>query len=370
MRKILLAIAITLTTIIPLPVQAATPGEFHAGLLRRGIAAYEAGRNEEAVKHLRLAAFGFIDSIAQYQTAHTYLALTYDKMKDADRTRDSMRRIVQAERVERRFASIALPPAVRSAVMALAGRLLTATEVELLRTTATGAPAPTPAGPAASTPPVVKPATTTTPRTAGGETPPSQPARTPALPAQQPTTTQTQPVQPPRPQPQQSATTTQPAQSQQPAQTQPATTQTPPRPTPQQPATSNQQPATPNQPLSAAAIANRLAAGERALTASSLTEARRIYRELLAAPGLAHETLIRVAEGFYRARDFQGALAAFERAGTLRRGEEPYRYYIAVALYETGQYERARRELASALPFIEITPDVARYRSKIEGALN
>jgi hypothetical protein len=56
--------------------------------------------------------------------------------------------------------------------------------------------------------------------------------------------------------------------------------------------------------------------------------------------------------------------------GTLARGEEPYRYYLAVALYETGQYARAKQELADVLPFIEITPDVARYRTKIEGAFD
>ncbi len=70
----------------------------------------------------------------------------------------------------------------------------------------------------------------------------------------------------------------------------------------------------------------------------------------------------------YRSRDFSGALATFGRIGTLRRGEEPYRYYIAVAAYETGDYARAKKELASALPFIEITPDVARYQTRIDGA--
>jgi tetratricopeptide (TPR) repeat protein len=80
--------------------------------------------------------------------------------------------------------------------------------------------------------------------------------------------------------------------------------------------------------------------------------------------------LIRAAEGLYRARDFDGALTAFSKVGALRRGEEPYHYYLAVALYETGQYARAKAEMDAAAPFIEITPDVARYRSKIESAIN
>ena len=58
-----------------------------------------------------------------------------------------------------------------------------------------------------------------------------------------------------------------------------------------------------------------------------------------------------------------------ERSGGFRSGEESYRYYFAVALYETGQYKAAKRELAEALKFIELTPDVAHYQAKIEGAI-
>src|SRR5204862_71324 len=60
---------------------------------------------------------------------------------------------------------------------------------------------------------------------------------------------------------------------------------------------------------------------------------------------------------------------AFERAAGFRKGEEPYHSYLAVSLYETGRYNAAKRELAAALPYIEVTPDIARYRIKIEGAI-
>jgi hypothetical protein len=106
----------------------------------------------------------------------------------------------------------------------------------------------------------------------------------------------------------------------------------------------------------------------RALESAQLQESRRIFHELLDTPGLDHETLIHVGEGLYRGRDFPGALAAFAKVGTLGRGEEPYHYYIAVAAFETGHFTQAKDELAKALPYIEITPDVARYRTKIEGA--
>ena len=120
--------------------------------------------------------------------------------------------------------------------------------------------------------------------------------------------------------------------------------------------------------MTASEASARIASAERALNTSNLVEARRVYRELLGQSGIERDTLIRVAEGLYRSRDFAGALSAFTRLGALRRGEEPYRYYIAVAAYETGDYARAKKELAAALPYIEVTPDVARYRTKIDGA--
>lgn len=392
------------------PVFAATPGEFYASLLRRGVAAFEAGRLDEATQHLRLAAFGFIENIELYQTAHAYLAATYERRGEPDRALDSVRRIAQAERIQARFAALKIPDGIRATVEKLATGVLTPAELAGLRgaaampprastqpatrtttTTTTNPPvtvdrveveeikqappAQTTAGtnheplPATATPPpntsaTTAPATpaqaTTTPATTTGATatpsttvqnpPPATttPATTPST-AARGTTTQPavpQPAQPrvaPPPAPPAAATTTT-----------TTTTATPPRPAPV---------------YTAAEQAVRFAAAERALNANDLPEARRIYSELLASQGLDRSSYIRLAEGFYRARHFTGALAAFERAGGLRGGEEPYRYYVAVALYETGQYERASRELASALPYIEITPDVARYRLKIQSAI-
>jgi len=129
---------------------------------------------------------------------------------------------------------------------------------------------------------------------------------------------------------------------------------------------------TPTPPPSAATdgVAAQLAEAERALNAGDPAHARQQYESILAATSLPHATLLRIGEGLYRARDFHTAVRAFERAGAFAKGEEPYRYYYAVALYESGRYADAKRELAAALPFIETTPDVKRYRTKIEQALD
>ena len=372
---------------------AATPSEFYLGLLRRGTASYTASRYVEAQKQLRLAAFGLVEAVDQYQMAQVYLTLTYDKLSDPDRAREAAHRVVLAERVERKYAGLQLPAEVRTTFEATANRLLSASEsAMLLRGAPMNPPSPTPqqrATASKQTPPATQPRTTTTTvpqaKPQPSQTSSSQPAqpRT-TIPEPKTTAPENTPPQTVAPAPQ----TTKPAQTPtKPAQT--AATQPrpapPPAPAPKsggsesdgrggpiepaRPAPAVPAPAPAPRALTASEVATRLTAAERSLNAGNLTDARRSYRELLGAPGLDHETLVRVAEGLYRARDFSSALGAFNRIGTLRRGEEPYRYYIAVALYETGDFARAKKELAAALPYIEITPDVARYRTKIEGSL-
>lgn len=342
-------------------VQAAPATDFYSTLLRRGVAAFDAGKHTEAVHNLRIAAFGFVDALDQYQIAQTYLALAHGGLGDESNARDALKKIVAAERQNGRFAVLELPGAVREAIHALAARLLTPMDVAILRQPAR-----------------VETARATQPQRAS----PSQNAPQ--------ARTQTQTTSAPRPVEVSPASTTPPQTRQA---VPPAATQTPARPTPPpvtEPVRERQSstppappreaaPATPDRTtapapaprpgrLSESETIKRLANADRALSTSKLSESRAIYRELLERGTLSRPQLLRVAEGLYRSRDFEPALEAFERLGALGEGEEPYRYYVAVALYETGRYARAKEVLRSALPFIEVTPDVARYQAKIEGA--
>jgi tetratricopeptide (TPR) repeat protein len=363
------------------PMAAATPNEFYTGLLRRGVASYDASRYADASRQLRLAAFGLVEAVDQYQVAQIYLALTLDKLGEVDRAREAAHRVAVAERVERRYAGLPLSVAVRGAFDALAARLLSATEAAMLRSVAVPQSAtpqtattssPTPPRTTVSTPPPAsKPQQTATPIVTPPATDPEKPkpvaattpkpAPQPAKPSQTAAATTTTTAKPPATKP---AT---------PAMPKPGGTETngrvPVQSTRPTPSATTTPAATAPRTLSSNEVTSRLTASERALNGGNLIDARRFYRELLDAPALDHDTLIRVAEGLYRARDFRAALTAFNRIGALRRGEEPYRYYVAVAAYETGDYPRAKKELAAALPYIEITPDVARYRSKIESSL-
>jgi len=95
-------------------------------------------------------------------------------------------------------------------------------------------------------------------------------------------------------------------------------------------------------------------------------QARRVYLALLNQANVSRHTIAEAARGLYRLGAFADAVEAFRNLGTFNRGEEDLRYYNAVSLFEIGHYEDAKKELACALPYIQITSDVARYRDKIQ----
>jgi tetratricopeptide (TPR) repeat protein len=103
--------------------------------------------------------------------------------------------------------------------------------------------------------------------------------------------------------------------------------------------------------------------GDNGLTA----EADAIYTRILdATPPVPREVVTAAAIGLYRTGSYRQSVEAFRRLGVFARGEEDLRYYHAVALYEIGEYAAAQKELACALPFIEMTDEVARYRLRID----
>jgi len=105
---------------------------------------------------------------------------------------------------------------------------------------------------------------------------------------------------------------------------------------------------------------------EALASSGQVDEANTTYLRLLNAPDVSRDTVAAVATGLYRTGDYRNALRALQKIGTFLRGEEDLRFYKAVALYETGSYSEAKKELACALPYIQMTDDVSRYRVKIE----
>lgn len=406
MRKIGLTTVLFLATLsAAMPALASTATDFYLELLRRGTTEVDGGRFDTALTPLRLAAFGLVDSIEHYETAQAYLAVAHDRLGQEEEARRAALRVVTAEGIERKFATLRLPAAIRNAFSAVARKVLSSAEAAALTSppqtalppssgsssTQTSAPRPVVSQPAPQTQtPRTQPQTPTTQTAPAQSTTTGRPA--PDQDTRSVTFPEPQRVEPPKVS--ETPTPTAPAQTQSRPQTQTPTQSVPPAridppkviaapqqrndppkvvsapPKPQPEPARPQQVQVPIQTQPVRDVPARIAAGERALATANLTEARRVYRELLTVPSLDRASIIRIGEGLYRARDFAQALAAFRRLGALRAGEEAYRYYIAVALFETADFAAAKRELASALPFIEITPDVQRYRVKIEGARN
>jgi tetratricopeptide (TPR) repeat protein len=273
---------------------AASDDDFYQRLYQRGMTHFAAADYAVAFTELRSAAFGFIDRVEQFEIAQSYASVAAHRLGHDSDARDSLMRIVSAEKVQPRYRSIKLPDAVRAEVDSIAANVLTAQEAKLLGVTAI------------SKPPVDVP------------TPGKRPNV--ALTAPDVRSADAAP---------------------------PSVVSNPPDPT-----------AVPSVDAS-------MHEAERAVDARQIDRARSIYNSLLDTPSLAHDALLRVAQGLYVVDDFAGAVCAYQRAGTLAHGEERDHYYYAVALYEMGQYDDAKRELSEALLYIPVTPDIARYRLKI-----
>ena len=350
---------VALALSIALPAAAATASEFYLTMLRRGVSAYDAGRFDAAVGPLKTAAFGLVDSVEHYQTAQIHLALAHDRLGNAELAREAARRVVVGQRVEARYNSLPLAQATRTNFESLANKYLTPAEIDILG----GSTKRGPAQPAQTAGASSAPAPSNDPPAPKAE-PPTPRVEQPKV--EQPKVEQPKAEQPKAEQPKAEQPKVEQPKAEQPKVEQPKVEQ----PKVEQPKVEQPKVEPPVASPPAHGVPARLAAAERALGSAQLPEARAIYRELLQTPSLDRPDLLRLAEGLYRSRDFANVLRAFDRAGALRRGEEPYRYYIAVALYETAQYAKAKEQLAAVLPFIEETPDVTRYRAKIEGAVN
>jgi hypothetical protein len=119
-------------------------------------------------------------------------------------------------------------------------------------------------------------------------------------------------------------------------------------------------------PLSGSEALTTLRRANDFVAAGDVDAAHELYMRLSTDRDVPREVLAEAAVGLYRVASYDESVAAFRRMDVFARGEEDLRYYFAVALYETGAYREAQKELACALPFIQMTDDVARYRLKIE----
>jgi tetratricopeptide (TPR) repeat protein len=296
-------------------------------LFVRGRTAFRAGQFEQAIPDLSAAADSYLADaqtefgsntvsavlLDRYETALVYLALAYARTNREADALEAIVRIAASERVEPRFALLELAPD-------------TATFPELATRLAPGQLPVNNSLARQALPPVLAPAAP--PPVTHEDTSVPLPAVTPKV---------IPPPPPPAPEP---------------------VIETTPLPLPVPAPVAN---VTGNESLQQA---------EELAARGDVASAAAIYERFLATPGVSRETLAQVATGFYGIGAYDRARYAFDRVGELHRGEEDLRYYKAVSLFETGAYYDARKELACALPFIEVTTEVAHYSAMIDEMAN
>jgi tetratricopeptide (TPR) repeat protein len=301
--------------------------EFYERLYARGMADFRTGDYQLAYTELHKAAFGFVEEIEKFELAEVYAAIAAKRLGHESETREALLRIAASEKVQPRLRSMTIPDDLRAELLRAAATTLTKKESAVFGISEQMQDAAAKEKPRVQVPtPTMKPnVAETAPREVGDAGAPDQ-------------------------------------------KTSPAVT-TPPADPPSQPGTGTLQTVAPmvppKQQPAKKTIDARLAEAQQAIDDGDVDAAGAVYNDVLHEPELPRAQALRVAEGLYRVRDFAGALHAFQGAGAIGPGEERFHYYYAVALFETHEYRDACRELDLALPFIEVTEDVADYREKI-----
>ncbi|MGZ4778864.1 MAG: hypothetical protein ACXV5L_06685 [Thermoanaerobaculia bacterium] len=366
-------------------------------LLQSGKDNFRAAQYARAVDDLRKAADSFLsaeqkqqyvetgklDTLPQLEEALVYLTVSYSKLGRETDARDTVARLVAAERIEPNYAKLPLTADVAD-FPALAARLAPSSPLPMNPQLANGgiAPPPTPA-------PVPVPVSTPAPL----PVPVPQPAPVPVV---------TTPTPAPAPAP---VTEPPPVTVPSPA---PVTVPPPPPPTPAPAALDRAEimreverrvaearaeiEKEMTERLAAERLAMRKESDQRVAAAQAdaeaqsrrdvltnlrradvlantghLSEAKDIYLSIANASGATREAITEASVGLYRTAAYSDAVKGFRRLGTFARGEEDLRYYEAVSLFETGQYDEAKRQLACALPYLQVTELMERYIAKIQG---
>jgi hypothetical protein len=298
---------------------AAATDPFYSGLLRDGILSYDRGAFPEAARTLRLACFGLLEEPVPLGGCLVRLALAQSRAGDAEGFQDTFRRVVEVEERFTAYTKAELPAEIRTAfeervkAAVPAATLSTLPAFQALVAKKEQAAAPGPRDrrrQTAPSPTAPAPAPTTGAPVAAAPTPAPSPSPSPTPPAPPPAIT--------------------PAQRQ------------------------------------ALAEARRLLDG--AADAAGLRQALKLAREVADAHPTDREAQHLAAEAAYRNARWEEAVAFFQKGGDPGDARPVLLFYLAVALFEQGDAQRAATTLRRALPKLDSTPYVQAYTRKILGS--
>ncbi|HEY7213186.1 MAG TPA: hypothetical protein VIC28_01085 [Thermoanaerobaculia bacterium] len=322
---------------------------FYQTLLREGEHAYDRKDYQAAAHDLRLACFGMLDEPRQLADCLARLALAQDRLNDVEAFRDTFQRLVEIEERFKAYSQAELTPELRAGLeQRLAARLPAATLAGAPAFRSTIPAKPGPAAIAKAEPPKKEPAK----RESVKKEPAGKEAEKPA-----PSRAAGQPVAPANG----SAAAPGPATPATAAPTPPATNSASASPPAEPPAP---------KPLTDAERgkleqARRILAEQR--STRELRQAYQLAREVADVHPEAKEAQHLAAEGAYRISRWSDAATYFRRGGDPGEGEPERLFYMAVALYESGDRTGAAAALKRSLANLQRTPYVDAYAKKILG---
>jgi tetratricopeptide (TPR) repeat protein len=308
MKPLLCAFALTLI-LIPPPARAAVD-PFYQSLLREGIQQYDLGDFASSVRTLHLACFGMLDEPGDLGGCLVRLALAQDRIDDGDGFQETFRRIAEVEERFQGYTRSNLSAELRADLeQRLIARVPAATlrSLPAFRALADRKPAAQPAGPSA--------------KPSGEDARTSRTRRGPVTAA---------PVPPPA------------------------------------------EPVSPSgpHPLSAEerdgmSRVRKVLAGDAKV--KDLRQAFDTARGVADAHPESVEAQHLAAEAAYRVSRWADAARYFQRGGEPPADQPELLFYMAVALYESGDQVKAAEILKRSLPNLQRTPYVDAYARKILG---
>ena len=320
---------------------AADAPSFYESALKRGLATYAKGDYAKAYTQLRIAAFGLVEDIPQYETAQVHVILAADKLHHPDDARIAARRFAAAERLEPTYASLHIDPTLRHDFEALLPTLLTPKQLALLPNFSPivlhGSKSPSEIIALYSE--VRTERRLTNDETASLFNAFVQSGRTSDAAGMRPLLTP--------------AVTSNPSIA-------PALAKVP------VPATST--------PMASSAgdkgndVNVQLRDAEKAITEARFGVARQIYLKLARTASLSRATSLEVARGLHRTSALKESSALYQKLYPLQHGEEPHMLAEAVNRYELGDLAAARVLLGRSLSGVSRTPELSLYLPRIESA--
>jgi tetratricopeptide (TPR) repeat protein len=313
----LFVVLISFVSAVPLVAQSFYDARFDSGL-----SDFNRSQYASAVDALRVAAFGYVDDIARYETAEIYLALANDKLDRDGDARLAAAKIVQAEQIRPSYSSLSLPASVRTTFNALLPALISRDELARIPAFAgLSSENITPRRSSTKVPMPLKTPNVAVTVGKKGENPEPPPAH--------PQTAAPVPLPPPIALPL------------------PAPVQSPPPPAPP------------------ASVIEQVAAADRMVAAGNVVGARAELRRIAANPNLQRDERQALARSLSQAALYAESSAQYRKTYPLKPGEESHMFYEAVNRYELGDYRLARDLITRALPALPQTPEILAYRDRI-----